>query len=93
MTERWFEASPSWSRRGLRGCELGVAEILPYARIRMEQRDITDADVNSALELETQPPRPSNRIGRMIRRGFDAEGRLLDVVLNEHGEVVNTFRP
>lgn len=84
-------ASPSRCFTTFRRSDL--AEILSYARMRMAQRGVTEADVVAALEQEVAPPRPGNRPGRLIRCGLDAGGRRLDVVLNEHGEVVNVLRP
>ena len=70
-----------------------VAEILDYARMRMAQRKVSEADVSSALERETAPPRRGNRPGRIIKRGLDTSGHPLEVVLNEHGEVINVLIP
>jgi hypothetical protein len=70
-----------------------VPDILGYAWMRMAQRGITEADVVAALEHEVAPPRPGNRPGRLVRCGLDAQGRKLEVVLNDHGQVVNAFRP
>lgn len=58
----------------------------------MAQRAVTEEDVEAALEQEVAPPRPGNRPGRLVRRGLDANGRILEVVLNEHGQVVNVLR-
>lgn len=70
-----------------------MPEILAYARMRMAQRGVTEADVVAALEHEARPPRKANRPGRMIRCGFDSDVDLLEVVVNDYGEVVNVLVP
>ncbi len=61
--------------------------------MRMEQRGVSEADVVRALEQEVLPPRPASRRGRLIRTGFDTQGRMIEVVVNEHGDVVNVLLP
>ena len=70
-----------------------MPEIVGYARMRMAERGVSEADVEAALQQEVRPPRPGNRAGRIIRCGLDANGRILEVVMNEHGDVVNVLRP
>ena len=70
-----------------------MADIVGYARMRMAERGISEADVDAALLQEVGPPRPGNRPGRLVRSGLDTDGRILDVVMNEHGQLVNAFRP
>jgi hypothetical protein len=59
----------------------------------MAKRNVSDADVESVLNHEVQPPRPGNRPGRIIKCGFDVKGNLLEVVVNDYGEVVNVLWP
>jgi len=70
-----------------------VPEILAYARKRMDQRGVTEAAVIAAFEQEARPRRKGNRPGRTIVCGLDTDGRLLEIVVNEHGEVVNVLVP
>lgn len=70
-----------------------MADIVGYAWMRMEQRGVSEADVDAALAQEVAPPRSANRPRRLIRRGLDTSGRILEVVLNDHGQVVNVLRP
>ena len=70
-----------------------MVQILDYARMRMAQRGVSVADVEAALAQEVRPPRAANRPGRVIKCGLDTSGRLLKVIVNEHGEVVNVLVP
>jgi hypothetical protein len=74
-----------------RRCEL--VQFLDYARKRMAERAVSEADVEFALSQEVRPPRAAHRHGHIIRCGFDTSGSLLEVIVNEHGEVMNVFRP
>jgi len=70
-----------------------VAQFTTYARSRMAERGVSEVDVDSALAQEVRPPRPGNRPGRLIRSGLDTRGRMIEVVQNEHGEIVNVLIP
>lgn len=70
-----------------------MAQFTHYAKLRMAQRGVSEADVDAALEQEVRPPRSGNRPGRMIKTGLDRHGRMIEVVQNEHGEVVNVLIP
>ncbi len=59
----------------------------------MQERGVTEADVESALAHEVRPPRQGNRPGRLIKCGFALDGRIIEVVLNQQGDVVNVLIP
>lgn len=69
-----------------------MASYTRHARRRMDQRGISDEDVESALEhriSETNDPRP----GRRAILGFDASGGTLVVVVNGNMDVITVMRP
>ena len=66
---------------------------LEYGLMRMTERKVTKADVESVLTTEVKPPRPARAKGGTVRTGFAADGKLLEVVLTQHGEVLNVLWP
>ncbi|HUF98429.1 MAG TPA: hypothetical protein VMM60_09900 [Ilumatobacter sp.] len=66
-------------------------EPLSYLEKRMVQRGVTFADIESAMAMQVETPRPGNKRGRTVIRGFTGSGKLLDVVLDEAGEPMNVF--
>ncbi|MHB1535730.1 MAG: DUF4258 domain-containing protein [Acidimicrobiales bacterium] len=70
-----------------------MAHLTDYAKKRMEERGVSPEDVEVALSQEIRPPRAGNRPGRLIKAGLDGSGRIIEIVQNEHGDVVNVLIP
>ena len=69
-----------------------MPEFTRYAQMRMEQRGVTEADVESALSHRVGPDKPGKRRGRREILGIDTRGEILKVIVNELNEVVNVLR-
>lgn len=54
---------------------------------RMAQRDITEADVESALKRRSGDPQPGNN-GTIVQLGYAVEGRILKLVLTSDKQTV-----
>ncbi len=57
----------------------------------MVDRGFSEADVDSAL-INRVSEGPDSRPNCTLVRGFDTHGGLLEVVLNEHHEVVTLYK-
>lgn len=60
-----------------------------HAKDRMASRRITEADVRSALNRRSGPPRVGSN-GRIVVLGYASRGRILKVVLTPDEEEIIT---
>lgn len=68
-----------------------MAPFTRHGREQAELRDASEADVDSALTNRVFEG-PDSRPRCTLVRGFDTKGELLEVVLNEHHDVVTVYR-
>jgi Domain of unknown function (DUF4258) len=64
-------------------------EYSPHARIRMQERKISEADVEAALKRMSGDPRPGDK-GRTVVYGYAPGQRILKIVLQPDGHSVHT---
>jgi hypothetical protein len=64
-----------------------MPRISPHARKRMMQRQITEADIRSALRRRYGQPRPGDN-GRIVVLGYASGRRILRVVLTADSEEI-----
>lgn len=60
-----------------------------HARDQMEARQVTETDIQSALNRPSGPPRVGNN-GAVVQLGFASRGRILKVVLTPDREEIIT---
>jgi len=70
-----------------------MARLSKHAADRMAERDITEADVRSALNRRSGVPRVGNN-GNVVVLGYASGGRILKVVLTpDRAEIVTVAWP
>lgn len=64
-------------------------EYSPHARRRMQERKISEADVEAALKRTSGDPRPGDK-GRTVVYGYAPGQRILKIVLQPDGRSVHS---
>jgi hypothetical protein len=66
-----------------------MREYSPHARRRMQERNISKADVEAALRRKSGEPRPGDK-GRTVVYGYAPGQRILKIVLQPDGHSVHS---
>ena len=66
-----------------------MREYSPHARKRMQERNISEDDVEAALKRPSGDPRPGDK-GRTLIYGYAPRQRILKIVLQPDGQSVHS---